>query len=235
MANEGAVADAGAAAAAAGAGAVADAGKAADAGKSILDGAVAPGKGEPNGKSSDDAGKAADAAKAGEAGKQAGSPTDKGATGAPEKYETFKVPEGVTFDSKAREQFQVTAKELGLSQDAAQKLVDFQATQVKAAQDQSLKDFAEMQKTWAAETRKALGVNADKELAFAAVARDKFFGPKAMEVLNGSGLANHPDVISSLISIGKAISEDKIVEGEGAKPGKNAGKTPAQVIYPDQK
>lgn len=231
MANE-------AAGGAAGAETGTDAG-AADAGesKSILDGAAAPTKtGEPNGKGADPAGKAADGtSKKGNEGTEAGKPKADGATGAPDKYEPFKAPEGMKLDDKAVEGFTALAKEMNLPQAAAQKLVDFQTSQIKAAQEANLKTFTDMQKEWAAETRKELGSDADKQLGFAAVARDKFLTEGARKVLNDSGLANHPEVIKSLISIGKAISEDTFVEGKGEKGGKGEGKTAAQIIYPNQK
>src|SRR5665213_179421 len=225
----GAVADAGTAAGA-------DAGKSADAGaegKSILDGAQAPGKtGESTGEAADAAKKAADGtSKSGDDKTEAGKTQDKGATGAPEKYEPFKAPEGIALDEEAVKGFTDLAKKMNLSQTAAQELVDFQTTRIKAAQDANLKSFEDMQKGWASETRKALGADADKQLGFAAVARDKFFTGDAMKVLNESGLANHPALVKSLISIGKAISEDTFVEGKGEKGGggKNAGKSAAQI------
>src|SRR5262245_60440079 len=49
--------------------------------------------------------------------------------GAPEKYE-FKAPEGVTLDTGLVNDFTPLAKELGMSQDAAQKVVDLYASKV---------------------------------------------------------------------------------------------------------
>src|SRR6266852_5763511 len=43
--------------------------------------------------------------------------------GAPEKYADFRVPEGFKFDPEALTEAQATFKELGLTQDQAQKLV----------------------------------------------------------------------------------------------------------------
>lgn len=151
--------------------------------------------------------------------------------GAPEKYEAFKAPEGVTLDPKAMEAFQGVAKELGLSQDQAQKLVDFQTQAIKVATDDQQAQFAKMQSDWAAETRKSLGADADKQLAYVAQFRDKFLTPGAREILNQSGMANHPEIIKSFIQAGKAISEDGFIGGRPA--GDKGDKTPAQAVYPD--
>src|SRR5579863_3544340 len=48
---------------------------------------------------------------------------------APDKYTDFKAPDGYTLDPATIEAATPIFKELGLSQDAAQKLVDFHATQ----------------------------------------------------------------------------------------------------------
>lgn len=152
--------------------------------------------------------------------------------GAPEKYETFKVPEGVTLNAPLLDKFGALAKEDGLSQVQAQRYVDLQTTAIKEAQDVQAKDFATMQKEWADTTRKELGAHADKELAFAATARDKFLTEGARTILNDSGLSNHPEIIKSLISIGKAISEDGFVPGGPATD--KAGKSQAEILYPDQ-
>jgi hypothetical protein len=215
--------------------------------ESILDGAKAPDKtGEPTekagaGKTADAAGKTADGAANADDKNAAGKTDASKPTGAPEKYESFTVPEGITLEPKAVEGFTALAKELNLPQAAAQKLVDFQTTGIKAAREQNLTDFKDMQKQWADDTRKALGANADKELGFAANARDQF-APKNSElskVLNDSGLANHPEVVKMFIAIGKAISEDKFTEGKdtgkGDGTGDASGKTLAQRVYPNQK
>lgn len=215
--------------------------------ESILDGAKAPDKaGEPTGKAgadktADAAGKTADGTAKADDKDAAGKPDASKPTGAPEKYEAFTVPEGIKLEGKTLEGFQALAKELNLPQAAAQKLVDFQATNIKAEREQNLTDFKEMQKQWAADTRKELGANADKELGFAANARDKF-APKDSplnKVLNDSGLANHPEVVKMFIAIGKAISEDKFTEGKdtgkGDGTGDASGKTLAQRVYPNQK
>ena len=47
--------------------------------------------------------------------------------GAPEKYEAFKVPDGVQVDEAALKEFEPMARGLNLSQEQAQQLVDFYA------------------------------------------------------------------------------------------------------------
>ncbi len=75
--------------------------------------------------------------------------------GAPEQYEAFKVPEGVTIDETAATEFGTLARELNLTQENAQKLVDYQ---IKFQQAQNAKLDALTRKQsddWRAETLKA--------------------------------------------------------------------------------
>jgi len=151
------------------------------------------------------------------------------AKGAPEKYE-FKVPEGFTLDQALVDQFTPIAKELNLSQDKAQKLVDMYSGIVKAkseAQETSFNTFVEGLKT---ETVKELGANYKQELAFAAKSRDRFCSPELVEKLNESGLSNDKDMVKLFITMGRAISEDKPPEGlpgAGGQP-----KTPGEILFP---
>jgi hypothetical protein len=158
-------------------------------------------------------------------------PTDK-PQGAPEKYEPFKVPEGVVLDEKRTQAVQALFKELNLTQDAGQKLVDFQSAALKADRESYEANFKAMQKDWAEETRKGLGAEADKQLGYAAAFRDKFLTEGAREILKQSGLGNHPEIIKSFIQAGKAISEDGFVPGRAALDEK---KSPAATMYPDMK
>jgi hypothetical protein len=154
------------------------------------------------------------------------------AKGAPEKYEDFKVPEGFTLDKALVEKAAPVFKELGLSQEKAQKLVDFYSGMRAAeatAQAEAFKGFVEGLKQ---ETIKTLGANYKEELAFAAKSRDRFFSPATVEKLNASGLSNDKDLIADVIKLGKMISEDHVPGGPAASGGQ---KTPGQVLYPTSK
>lgn len=151
------------------------------------------------------------------------------AKGVPEKYD-FKAPEGFTLNQGLIDKFTPLAKELGLSQEKAQKLVDFQAEIQKtsiAAQAETFKTFVEGLK---AETIKELGANYKQELSFAAKARDRFASPELIEKLNESGLANDKDMVKLFITIGKAVSEDKPPEGGSGAAG--GPKKPEEILFP---
>jgi len=145
----------------------------------------------------------------------------------PEKYE-FKLPEGITLDQVTLDKVSPVFKEIGLSNEKAQKMVDAYIGIQKAqteSQETAFNKFVEDSKN---ETIEALGANYKQEMAFAAKVKERYLSKETMEKLNASGLANDKDLISDLIKIGRDISEDKLVEG---KRGEVKPKSPADVIY----
>jgi hypothetical protein len=162
--------------------------------------------------------KEGNAAPAGETGKQG--TEAKGADGntpvVPEAYE-FKMPEGVELDGKAADEFSAIAKELKLSQADAQRIADVAAKM----QQKQAESHVEMVKSWAesCKTDKEFGGdNLPENLAVARKAIDAFGSPALKELLNSSGLGNHPEVVRFAFKAGKAISEDTFVQSGSRTP-----------------
>jgi len=161
---------------------------------------------------------------------------DEGAKGeeskVPEKYE-FKLPEDHKIDDAAVEAFSEFAKDAGLTQEAAQALMDKLAPAMQARQIQAVETA---KTTWASEAKadKEFGGDAFNEnLSVAKKAIDAFGSPELRTLLNESGLGNHPEIIRAFYRAGKQISEDRLVpSGSGIK---SAGaKDPAKSLYPNQ-
>lgn len=155
-----------------------------------------------------------------------------GKQGAPEQYEAFKLPEGMDVDSAMLEQFTPVAKELGLDQTQAQKLVDFYAKAVTDA-DQSLVDgWVERQQQWLAEAkadREIGGVKFDQTVAHAKSFIKEFGDETVQQALIDTGAGNHPAFIRMLAKAGKAMGEGEI--HTGSPPGQD--KRPLeQRMYP---
>ena len=144
----------------------------------------------------------------------------------PDAYE-FQMPEGVELDSAAADEFTAVAKELKLTAEQAQKVADVGA---KMAQRQA-EAHAKMVETWteAVKTDKEIGGDALPEnLAVARKALDTFGTPELKDLLNASGLGNHPAVIKAFFKAGKAISDDRLVTGSAPA----AGADPAKTMFP---
>lgn len=123
------------------------------------------------------------------------------------------MPEGVELDSALAEQFTGIAKELGLTQDQAQKLADLHANSVS-------KQISAHQSTvqgWRDEVTKDAVLGGDNLKASAAVANKAIdLAPAEIRqelrtLLDNTGMGNHPLLFKWAHAIGKLVSEDGLV------------------------
>ncbi len=146
----------------------------------------------------------------------------------PETYD-LKMPEGVELDQAAAAEFTAIAKELKLDQAAAQKLADVGA---KMAQRQ-VEAHAKLVESWAEQVKTDNEIGGDKlaeNLGVARKALEAFGTPGLRDVLNATGLGNHPEVIRAFYKVGKAISEDRFV---GGAPKGGTADDPAKKLFPN--
>lgn len=149
--------------------------------------------------------------------------------GAPEAYE-FKAPEGSELDKAAVEQFEPIARELNLSQEQAQKLVDLYGAKVmpqlmKQQADTWQKQVAD----WGTATKEDKEIGGEKfeaNLTRAKQAMDKFATPQLREFLETSGMGNHPELIRVFVKVGAAMSEDSLVTSN-----EKGQRSAADVLY----
>ena len=153
--------------------------------------------------------------------------------GAPEQYADFAAPEGVELYADVVTDFKAVAKELNLSQNAAQKLVDTLGPKIAKQQQEQMAKVVESAHTQWAEAAKADpeygGAKFEENLAFAKQALSAYGTPEFSKLLKDSGLGNHPEVIRFCVRAGKELAPDpKIIQG-GAPGAKE--KTAAEVLF----
>ena len=148
--------------------------------------------------------------------------------GAPEKYE-FTAGEGVELDSEALKDFEPVARDLNLTNEQAQKLVDAYPKILAGVQQRQAEAWQAQTEQWAADVKADKEIGGEKLTAnpsAAQRARDLFGGPVLKEYLNTTGLGNHPELVKTFVKIGKAMSEDGMVDGS------NQGqRSAAEVLY----
>lgn len=135
-------------------------------------------------------------------------------TGAPEAYEDFTIPEGMEMDAEVLGEFKDFAKELNLPQDKAQKIVDFQTKLATKQAEEYQAAVVKQSQEWAASIKndpEIGGENYEKSVASAIKVIQSFGDPALTELLNQSGLGNHPALFKFCHRISAAISEDKFV------------------------
>jgi hypothetical protein len=166
---------------------------------------------------------------------------DKPAPKAPESYE-LKAPEGFEkLDQALVDEFTPLARELDLTNDQANKLVETMMPKVaqQLAQTQQAAWTAQLE-TWVTD------VKADKEVGGEALqgslqaaqrAMTKFASPELKALLEypsadnpkGMGLGNHPELVRVFARIGKAMADDSFVNSSTNASGQ--GKSAAEILY----
>jgi hypothetical protein len=171
-------------------------------------------------------------------------------------YEPFSIPEGFVMDEAHTSDISAFAKEFGLDQAQAQKMVDKHFDIVSKNNDSVMEAKESTLKEWASEAmadKEFGGSNLSDNMAGARKAMNSFSQPAVdadgkailhqegslkgqqmseVEVLmNESGWGNHPAMIRVFHRINQAMSEDSFVQGD-MKP-REQKKTAAQTMYPN--
>lgn len=150
----------------------------------------------------------------------------KPAVAAPEKYE-FKAAEGQELDAEAVKAFEPIAKELNLSNEQAQKLVDvYGSTIMPHVMKQIDEQWSRQSEQWAEQVRADKDLGSDASIGAAQKAMDKFGSPELKQYLTETGLGNHPELVRIFANIGKAMSEDGLVTGNSG-----GAKSAADVLF----
>jgi hypothetical protein len=149
----------------------------------------------------------------------------------PEDYQ-FTAPEGFELDTELADAFKPVAKELKLSQDQAQGLVEKFAPKLLAQiGERQAAQWKVVQHGWAKEAKSdpAIYDAASKSVRpEIAIARD-YFGPEFTAVIKMLGGSNHPVVLKGLAKLGQGLGEDTPAFGQPSK----ATTTKEQRLYPN--
>lgn len=168
--------------------------------------------------SGDDAGKAAAAAAGDDS--SGGSPgiaseesaKEGAASGAPEAYAEFELPEGVKIDEAELEEMKAHFKEMGFTQEQAQKEITRQAQKFQASENAQRDAFQQIKKDWlgAAQTDTEIGGEAfEQSVSLARNAVKKYGTDGLNKFFRDSGIGNHPEIIRVFARIGKDLKEDQ--------------------------
>ncbi|KKY89823.1 peptidase [Enterobacter cloacae] len=148
--------------------------------------------------------------------------------GAPEKYE-FQAAEGVELDTEALKDFEPVARELNLTNEQAQKLVDAYPKILAGVQQRQADAWQKQTEGWAEAVKADKEIGGDKlesNLSAAQRALDQFGNPELKEYLNVTGMGNHPELVKAFVKIGKTMSEDGMVSGK-----QSGQRSAAEVLY----
>lgn len=166
--------------------------------------------------------------------------------GPPEKYEAFKVPDGYELDEATATEAQGLFKELGLSQDAAQKLVDFYSKKSIETTDSPFEAFKAARDEWRTSIVKDPTLGDGKDLKTevrATIGRaidslEPAIAKEFREAMNFTGAGDHPGFVKAFYALAQRATEGKHISGKGPSPigqqGPNAKPaSAASAMYPN--
>lgn len=143
----------------------------------------------------------------------------------------LKVPEGSHLTKAEVDEIVSFAKEQGLSQEAAQKLLEREHGAVDKFKTENMKQFEQKREEWwkEVESDKELGGDNFKQTAENARRALEKFAPESLRnFLAESPYGNHPDLIRLFNNIGKAMRDDSLVlSGTQSAP----AKSPVEILY----
>lgn len=172
---------------------------------------------------------------------------DKGAEqGAPEKYADFKLPNGLKIQPEALTEAAAVFRDLNLSQDAAQKLVDFHAKQLTSAADASFRVVTELKTNWESSLKSTYGKDIEPGgKVITSISRMIDTLPPTIasgfrEAMDLTLAGSNPAFVAAFYELSQRLSEGKSVKGNGPSPGGQVGadakpKSVAQAMYPHLK
>ncbi len=134
--------------------------------------------------------------------------------GAPEEYNFDKVGE-IEIDKEISTAFAEIASALDLSQEGASKILE---KILPVMQERQTEYIRSLHADWVVDSKKDKeigGLLLEDSVKTAKIALKKIGTPKLNELLEQSGLGNHPEIIRFLSRVGKQISEDSFVSNSG--------------------
>lgn len=150
-------------------------------------------------------------------------PGDAGAAGGDSKpqpaqspeYERFNVPEGFDYNDGKVSEFTALAREMNLTQEQAQKLVDLHVRHWLGFEEQARAQAEEWSKQ-AMNDPEFGGQKFMQSLRDAQRFVSAFGGERLRAALDATGAGNHPEIFRAFARAGRILGEDRLVSGAGA-------------------
>lgn len=161
--------------------------------------------------------------------------------GAPESYAEFKLPDGYKLDEQLAKDASALFKEMNLSQDAAQRLVDLYAANGLKAAEAPFKEWADLQKTWLGDIADRFGSKAETvrtDIGKAISTLPPSLARNFRAALDLTGAGSHPDVVEALSIMlkplieGGSVRQGNLSPAANQKPGEPMRPSAAEAMYP---
>jgi hypothetical protein len=169
---------------------------------------------------------------------------EKAAEGAPKEYTAFKVPDGFEMPEETSKEVNAMFKDMNLSQEAGQKLIDYYAKQSQQAAEAPIKFWMETQEKWQNEVRldPEIGPKLNDVRTTISKAIDGMGNPKLAsdfrDAMDYTGAGNNLAFIKAFYRLAQQVTEGTHVAGAGpskfgqAAPGTGERPSLAHSLYP---
>lgn len=155
-------------------------------------------------------------------------PQPEGAEWTEQDYESLSFPQEVPVRPEIWDEFKNLAREMRLSPENAQRLVDLEARAAQLAGRNGNDARQEILQSWADKTKALFGPGYEKEIDAALRAADAFGGEELRDLLEATGLGNHPVIVKTFNQIGRRMGEDEFIGGAHAR---GTDKTFTEALY----
>lgn len=125
----------------------------------------------------------------------------------PESYETFTLPEGMTLEGADLEETHELFRSIGLSQENAQRLVDYYGKRLTEHMNRADMETAEQRVQWRKDIRNRPEFAAQERNVAVAV-RKLITTPEQKALFQNTWLTDHPAIWDLLSTAGRLLGED---------------------------
>ena len=143
-------------------------------------------------------------------------------------YAAIVLPENSFLSADMLAALKQQAAQIKLPLPVVQKWVEQENNRLDQQVKQQAHEKQEQVRVWAQETR---ALYDEEEISRAVRAADAFGGPELRQLLEETGLGNHPAIVRTFAAVGKRIAEDISVVGTAQA---NTDKTFTQALYAKQ-
>jgi hypothetical protein len=132
--------------------------------------------------------------------------------GVPGESDAYKLPDGLTEDTS--KWYKDVALKAGLTQDQAKHVIDSYIELERQQMSQAELSQRQEQQAWVESLKKEFGTAFDKQVEIAKRGVKAFGDESLTNLLNETGLGDHPAVVKMFAKIGRELLEDKIIKAD---------------------
>ena len=143
-------------------------------------------------------------------------------------YAAVSLPENSLLSAQTLAAFKQTAAQVKLPAESLQTWLSYEENRLQTASQTAEKEQCKKLATWARQTQEMFGPQWQEEVSKAVRAADAFGGAQLRQLLEETGLGNHPVIVRTFHAVAQRICEDVT---PGGAPSAQTDKTFTEALY----